>query len=434
MVSYYEDRSPEVHAHGTSASVPPNFQHWMTTKVYFHGFAKLPRDQEATHAYFTCLDHEWRLNLSPFGCEKEVDEDESSNENTTISLMLSHNSDEHINIEFGFAIKDANDEKVSGGITTTTTCMFISYTKNGFSQFMLRRRTLENLVQGALVVEVRMKPIKIKNRYSTSLQPFVPKNPSACRVIQDLFMHEESADVVFEVAVEVAGKQATSKDRAKVQKTITSTSPTMFYAHRNILMRAAPQLAELCTPSADETPTVVQVPNITFPNFYRLLLYIYGFEVPDLRKNAMEMIEVANKYGAVNLKLEAEAQYIKSSTFTTFNMMDHLLFADSMSCEALKEAVMDFIAKNRDKIIQKNLLKDAPAGLLNDIMVAMARVEKEKNYDSDSDEMGMDESEGLSTMRIRELRGRAHAKGLDVDGSREALIFALKNASSKKKC
>jgi hypothetical protein len=41
-----------------------------------------------------------------------------------------------------------------------------------------------------------MKPIKIK-RYSTSLLPFIPKNPSACRVIQDLFMHEESADVVF---------------------------------------------------------------------------------------------------------------------------------------------------------------------------------------------------------------------------------------------
>jgi hypothetical protein len=108
-----------------------------------------------------------------------------------------------------------------------------------------------------------------------------------------------------------------------------------------------------------------------------------------------------------------------------------------MSCEELKkDAVMDFIAKNRDKIILKNLLKDAPAGLLNDIMVAMARVEKEKNYDSTFDERGVDESEGLSTMHIRELCGQAHdAEGLDVDdGSlREALIFALKNASSKKK-
>lgn len=191
----------------------------------------------------------------------------------------------------------------------------------------------------------------------------------------------------------------------------------MFYAHCNILMRATPQLAELCTTSADETPIFVQVPNSTFPNFYRLLLYIYGFEVvPNLQKNMIEMIEVANKYGAVNLKLKAEAQYIKSSTFTTFDMMDHLLFADSMSCEALKEAVLDFIAKNRDKIILKNLLKDAPAGFLNGIMVAMARVEKEKNYDSTFDEWGVDESEGLSTMHIRELCGRAHAEGLDVDG------------------
>jgi len=62
----------------------------MTAKVYFHEFAKLPRNREFTLAFFTCLDHEWKLNLSPFGCEKEVDDESSSaDEHATILLLLS---------------------------------------------------------------------------------------------------------------------------------------------------------------------------------------------------------------------------------------------------------------------------------------------------------------------------------------------------------
>ena len=372
------------------------------------------------------MDHDWSLSLSLVGGEH----DEQSPTEEAISLLLTHSSDEHINVEFGFAIKDDNDERVLVGVTSTTTCMFINYTKKGYSQFMSREQALENLVQEALVVEVRMKPIKKSNK--SSLLSFVPKNPSGCSVIQRLFMHKESADVVFEVGVEVEGKQATTKARKKVQKTATS-SPTTFYAHRNNLIGAAPQLAELSAISVDENPAIVQITDVTVSNFHRLLLYVYGFEVPKLEEHAQEMIVAANKYGIINLKLEAEAQYIISTKFSFSNMINHLHFADSMSCEALKEAIMDFIATNRDKILKKNLIKDAPAGLLNDIMVAMARVEKEKEYDSDSDAMGVTESEELSTLRISELRGRAHAKGLDIDGSREALIFALENESSKKK-
>lgn len=103
--------------------------------------------------------------------------------------------------------------------------------------------------------------------------------------------------------------------------------------------------------------------------------------------------------------------------------MESLLVFDSMSCEALKETVMDFVAMSRKKILKKNLLKDAPAGVINDIMLVMARVEKDNKYDSNSEEMDVKESYKSST-HICELRGRAYAKGLEVDGSRKALILA----------
>ena len=55
---------------------------------------------------------------------------------------------------------------------------------------------MKSLVDGTLVIEVAMKladPTKVKP------PPFIPENPSACKLVQSMFMDEESSDVVFEV-------------------------------------------------------------------------------------------------------------------------------------------------------------------------------------------------------------------------------------------
>ena len=59
----------------------------------------------------------------------------------------------------------------------------------------MRSKALESLQDGALVVEVHMKLVDP----TEPTPPFIPKNPSACEVIQEMFMDEESADVVIEV-------------------------------------------------------------------------------------------------------------------------------------------------------------------------------------------------------------------------------------------
>jgi hypothetical protein len=168
--------------------------------------------------------------------------------------------------------------------------------------------------------------------------------------------------------------------------------------------------------------------------FYTLLYYIYGGKITDiledeyLEANARELIDVADRFGVINLKLEAEAHYVESITITTDNVVELLLYADSKNCALLKEATIDFMAENAVKVLEKVSLKDVPGGLYADLLAAMVRIGGEDKRIADSrtfnSSIVMNE---LIAMRISELRRRAHEEGLDYDGSREVLIDALKS-------
>ena len=113
---------------------------------------------------------------------------------------------------------------------------------------------------------------------------FVPENPSACNLIQSMFMNEETADIVFHVG---------------------TSSQTIFPAHRFILQQCAPTMTQLCAPEGDTAPIFVMD---VAPGVFRLLLgHVYGkkWSTADLTRKARELIEAANKYRLVYLKIEA---------------------------------------------------------------------------------------------------------------------------------
>jgi hypothetical protein len=82
---------------------------------------------------------------------------------------------------------------------------------------------------------------------------------------------------------------------------------------------------------------------------------------------------------------------------------------------------MDFIVENKIEILEKKMLAGAPESIVYDILSAVARREIERAAGA---------SKKNSVMSLSELRRRAHARGLEVDGSREMLISALKRAST----
>ena len=100
------------------------------------------------------------------------------------------------------------------------------------------------------------------------------------------------------------------------------------------------------------------------------------------------------------------------------------MYADSMNCALLKEAAMDFIIENSAEVMDKITVNDLlTPTLIRDVLAAVSRREK-KLGGRDGD--GGDSK--FNSMRICELRRESYEKGLNVDGSREMLIAALKGA------
>ena len=99
--------------------------------------------------------------------------------------------------------------------------------------------------------------------------------------------------------------------------------------------------------------------------------------------------------------------------------MDNLLYADSKNLALLKEVVMDYIIENKHSIIGKVSFDNIP-GFATDLLTAMARGEEQTGDEEE------DESIKYNRMRLGELRKMLDEKGLDVDGSREAMISLLR--------
>ena len=118
------------------------------------------------------------------------------------------------------------------------------------------------------------------------------------------------------------------------------------------------------------------------------------------------------------MKLEAEEYYVRTTKLTIDNMLDNLLYADSKNCAYLKEAVMDFMVENGDDIIGKVSFDNFPGHLVTDLLTAVTRGKKKDSTIGDTPD--------YNKMRVGTLRKMLDDKGLDFDGSREAMIALLK--------
>jgi len=253
------------------------------------------------------------------------------------------------------------------------------------------------------------------------LDEFIPKNPLSSTILK-LFGDEESSDVTFEIAKK--------EDITKKRKRDKASSSVQLYAHRFIHEHTSSELAALCESSPEGGMNApILIDDIKVDVFRHLLFYVYGGNVSQeyFIANAKYLIDAADKYGVVNLKLEAEAWYVHSTKITADNVIDNLLYADAKNCALLKEALMDYIVKNKKKVIKKVSFKEVPGDIYKDLLAAVSRVlEDSDDDDSEEEEEGKDD---YASMGIGVLRQKLHEKGMDIDGSRDTLITALKKIS-----
>ena len=288
-------------------------------------------------------------------------------------------SDKAIDISYGFSVNDGDGKQVvciddgdDGKISSISSAGPVSFgpvgavnSGKGIHDFALRSELISALIDGTLVIEVRMK-LSIPPKSVPA--PYIPENPVA-KMIQGIFLDVKYSDIVFEVG------GGNGKDNAmKVAK----TTPVAFPAHRCIVENCSSIFAALCVLGEGDNEKIPIQINDVKPDMFRLLLnYMYGGRLSDddMKSHAREIIDAADKYGVVNLKLEAEVCFVEGTTFSIENVMEHLSYAESKNCALLKEAVMDFIVDNKSDVIKKMSFAHVPGTLARDILVATSRRE-----------------------------------------------------------
>ena len=340
-----------------------------------------------------------------------------------VALVLSNVSNADIKIQYGYSVRNAAGKGVVYHEPKTDVLDGLHgncTSGRGRPNFANLSVLMDALVEGSLIVEVRMKLVEA-SKYSSQ---FIPQNPITKNILNK-FNDEESGDVIFET-----GSESQNGEGGDLKNAETTTT---FHAHRVILQDGASMLAEMCKPSqAGDSTTFVSITDVKPEIFRHMLYYVYGGKLTkkELKDNAEEIINACDKYGIVNLKLEAEVSYVNSTTLTNDNIIDNLLYADAMNCALLKEAAMDYIVANKREITGEVSFDNVPGAMITDILAAMARGEEGSEYDSDSEDGHRID---YNKMRVGTLRKILYEKGLDVDGSREAMIALLKEKLLKEK-
>ena len=394
----------------THVGTPPLDYHeeLVTHIVHYHGFASLSteRNRLVESPEFMLLGNQWILIIFPSGSRRAAE--------GMTSIFLWNNSSKGIEIEYSFSINDGKGKQVAYKRYATPHYFGPPPDADGkgWNDFAQRSTLMNCLVNGTLIVEVHM---RLSVPVGKSSPPFIPVNSVAKR-IQGLFLDEKYSDIVFEVVGENKGKDNAMK--------MAKTAPIAFPAHRLIVENCSSIFANLCESHGDGT-TPIQINDVKPDIFRHLLSYIYGGKLSDddMKSHAKEIIEAADKYGVVDLKLEAEACFVEGTVFTIENVMALLLYAESKNLALLKEVAMDYMMENRDEVIEKLSFADVPGTLVKDVLVATARGERKNGA---AKVLHVDSQ--YNALRISELRKLAHEKGLNIDGSREMLIAALKSA------
>ena len=152
-----------------------------------------------------------------------------------------------------------------------------------------------------------------------------------------------------------------------------------------------------------------------------MLCYVYGGDISAAKwkDHGKDLLEASGKYGLTNLKIEAEARYVKILKFSAGDVVEAVVYADKMNCFLLKEAAIDFIVTNAKAVLESGTLRHVPESkdITREIICSVATMNKQGQHNN--------ESNGLDELSINDLRTRLASLGEDFDGPKETLIARL---------
>ena len=121
-----------------------------------------------------------------------------------------------------------------------------------------------------------------------------------------------------------------------------------------------------------------------------------------------------------NLKIEAEAWYVKHLKITKDNVVDTLVYADEKNYFLLKEVATNFVLNNANEVLASESFEDIPESKI--FVREIISLAATNNRQGDDTKKELDDPTKLS---INELRAKLHDEGKDFDGPRNELISQL---------
>ena len=363
-------------------------------KFKFEDFAGLTQERGTSvksQIITDCHGNRWRMTLYPRG------NTDSPEDRVRISLYNMNSGKADVSARASFIVRDA-----SGKVYADSTLNVYTYKRRGNSgrgNNMIKRSDVLNeekniLIDGALHVDVHIQ-----------IQPdslVVPPNPLAKNMLI-ILQDEDSADVQFQVNRQI------------------------ITAHKCILKPNAPILFEFCKNSREGEK--IQIKNVPRTEVFRIVLrYVYTGELPDtetIQKYGMRIIEAADRFGIIPLKMAVETELVRNLVITAKNVTDYLIFAESKTCSLLKEVALScFVARATD------LLNSGTQEKLSESPNLMVELMKEMSKRNDTDTRRFNEYGNLS---VNQLRKRLADEELDIDGSKEMLVSRLTDSAKKKR-
>ena len=196
-----------------------------------------------------------------------------------------------------------------------------------------------------------------------------------------------------------------------------------FSAHRSILRaRGASLLIDLAEETVSSRDSPIPIDGVNQHDFDALLRYLYADEIVDCdtMEDAVAMLELADKFGIVGLKLRVERE-LTSRFIDAESVAELLLLADAKNCALLKEQTISFFAKNHTAVLKSPgwaLLKES-ASLQAELWETFSLGDRKRpaKDDADYDEM----KQPYKRRCVSSLLEHLEMHELDLGGSRELL-------------
>jgi len=144
-----------------------------------------------------------------------------------------------------------------------------------------------------------------------------------------------------------------------------------FYCHQFILSARSPIFeAMLHVKMIEQETGNIEIEDFSKDVVEKMLAYIYGGVVPNIDKDAKELLNIAEKYQLEQLKISLGEKLV--STLNKDNCIEYLAIGDVLHVNKLKEAALKFFRQNVGSIMEnenwKQGLTNLPAILALELM------------------------------------------------------------------